>query len=228
MKSKYHIFKNSAIEMRKKGMTYGEIRNKLNISIPKSTLSDWCNNILLDPRSMLLIDRARRKNISKGHVFAMRANRIKRTNYLQSIRDKNVDLKDVFKNKDVIKISLSMLYLGEGSKTRKGSMMFGNSDPEIIKLFLRMLRFCYDLDEEKFRCTLQCRADHNIKALEKYWSKITNIPLKKFYKARIDPRTIGKISKNLNYKGVCRIDYFSAHIYNELMTIIKLIYETGL
>ena len=59
----------------------------------------------------------------------------------------------------------------------------------------------------------------------KFWSKITNIPLSQFYKARIDSRTIGKKSKNLNYKGVCRIDYFSAEIAIELMQISKIIHK---
>jgi hypothetical protein len=228
MRSKYFSYKDEVIKLRKKGMTYGEIIKDLNLLIPKSTLSDWCENISSDPKYKLVLERAARKNISKGHIFALKANKIKREKYLQSIRKNIKHLNNIFKNKDVAKISLSMLYLGEGSKTRRGSIMFGNSDPEIIKIFLRMLRYCYNIDEEKFRCTLQCRADQDIKTLEKFWSKATNIPLEKFYKARIDPRTIGKISKKPDYKGVCRIDYFSAHIYNELMAIIELMYKTGL
>jgi len=31
----------------------------------------------------------------------------------------------------------------EGSRRTKGSIMFGNSDPLIIGLFLNLLRFCY-------------------------------------------------------------------------------------
>src|SRR3989344_1422319 len=42
---------------------------------------------------------------------------------------------------------------------------------------------------------------------------------KHFYTARIDPRTKGKRSQKQNYKGVCRIDYFSGHIFTELMQI---------
>ena len=101
--------------------------------------------------------------------------------------------------------------------------MLGNSEPLVIRLFLNLLRYCYNIDESKFRCTLQCRADQNIPKLEKFWSQITNIPLAQFYKARIDPRTIGKPSNNPNYKGVCRIDYFSGDIFMELKQIMSLI-----
>ena len=132
----------------------------------------------------------------------------------------------MLKNKDIAKVVLSILYLCEGSKSlERGSVMFGNSDPFIINLFLYLLRRCYNIYERKFRCTLQGRADQDVKKLEKFWSKITNIPLSQFYKARIDSRTIGKKSKNLNYKGVCRIDYFSAEIAIELMQISKIIHK---
>ena len=95
----------------------------------------------------------------------------------------------------------------------------------VIQLFLNLLRYCYDIDETKFRCTLQCRADQDIKKLEKFWSQITRIPLSQFYKARIDPRTNGRPSRNLDYKGVCRIDYFSADIFMELKQIVAVIFE---
>ncbi len=129
------------------------------------------------------------------------------------------------KNKDIAKIALAMLFLGEGSKKSKGTLMLGNSDPQTIILYLKLLRQCYVLDEKKFRCTVQCRADQDTRKLERFWSRTTKIPSKQFYETRIDPRTIGKPSKYLDYKGVCRIDYFSADILTELKQIINLIFE---
>ena len=118
-----------------------------------------------------------------------------------------------------------MLYLGEGSKARKGSLCFANSDPLVIELFLSLMRKCYSIDTNKFRCTVQCRADQDIKNLENFWMAITKIPKSQFYKAQIDPRTIGKPSRRLAYKGVCRIDYFSADIFTELMVIPKVVFR---
>ena len=103
--------------------------------------------------------------------------------------------------------------------------MFGNSDPNIIRLFLKLLRKCYDIKEDKFRCTLQARADQNIPVLETFWSKTTGIPLSQFYGARIDPRSFNSVSKKKDYKGVCRINYFSGHVYNELRIITDIIYK---
>lgn len=117
------------------------------------------------------------------------------------------------------RIMLGILYMAEGTKRASGNVTFGNSDPEIIALFLRLLRNTFDIDESKFRCTLQARADQDIAGLERFWSEVTQIPADKFYKARIDPRSLGKETRKKVYKGVCRIDYLSSELLCELMVI---------
>lgn len=217
--------KEKVVFLRQEGLTYSEIARLLNTKIPKSTISYWCKSIVLTRAQKNKIDIIVKENLKKSREKAIIANKIKRRNYLLSLKLKNNYLGKIIEDSEMAKVSLAILYLTEGSKTRKGSAMFGNSDPCIVRLFLKLLRKCYDIDESKFRCTLQGRADQDISKLEKYWSEITNIPLKQFYKARIDARTINSVSRNKEYKGVCRIDYFSAHVYNELKIIANIIYE---
>jgi hypothetical protein len=227
MISQFAHLKKEATALRKTGKTYSEIIKKLKAPIPKSTLSLWCKNIIFSSKNKERIAKIIKENLARGRFIVLASNKIKRRHYLQEVYSRVSHLGKLIKNKNIAKISLAVLYLGEGSKNRS-SLTFGNSDPAIISLFLRLLRYCYKIDEGKFRCTLQCRADLDIQKLEKFWSDITNIPLSKFYKARVDPRTIGKISKNPEYKGVCRIDYFSADIFNELTKVIESINQTGL
>lgn len=217
--------KERVIFLRKQGKTYSEINKEVDILVPKSTLSYWCNNINLTANQQKKINSMAIKNILRGQKLAVTVNKLKREKYLKSVEARVRHLKKILNNKNVAKIALTMLFLGEGSKSVKGSLSLGNSNPDIIRLFLSLLRFCHKINERKFRCTLQCRADQNIEELEKFWSKITNIPLAQFYKARIDVRTIGKPSKKKDYKGVCRIDYFSADIFNELIKISELLSE---
>ena len=219
--------KEKARSLRKQGKTYSKITKELGVIIPKSTLSYWCRDVKLPDWYEKKIKKMNLKIAEKGRAIALIVNRAKRERYLKSITDRNKYLAGSLKNKDTAKIAIAMLYLGEGSKTQKGSLIFGNSSPFIISLFLYLLRYCYDIDEKKFRCTLQCRADQNIKGLEKFWSQITKISLSQFYKARVDSRTIGKPSKKLDYKGVCRIDYFSSDVFLDLMSISKIIYKRG-
>jgi hypothetical protein len=227
MRAQYHHLKLQAIALRKKGKTYSEIKRRLKQPVPKSTLSLWCHDVVFAAKHKKRIEDAMKINIHKGRALALASNRLKREKYLQEVYSRVSHLGKIFKDKEVAKISLAVLYLGEGSKTRS-SLMFGNSDPAIIVLFLRLLRYCYKIDENKFRCTLQCRADQDVEKLEKFWSNLTGIPKDKFYKARVDARTIGKASKKPEYKGVCRIDYFSADLFNELTKIIEVINKVGI
>ena len=217
--------KTKAKNLRKLGKTYTEINKLLNVSIPKSTLSYWCNGLDLPSGYKRKVQEYNKLNLIKAREAALISKRICREVNIERIIKENSHLVGYLKNKDTAKIVLTVLYMTEGSRRTKGSIMFGNSDPLIIGLFLNLLRFCYIIDEKKFRCTLQCRADQNIKELENFWSNITGITLDKFYKARIDPRTINKPLKNKDYKGVCRINYFSAKIYHELVNVAKLICE---
>jgi len=225
MKSRYRHLKQRIIILRKSGKTYTEIRKIIGVNIPKSTLSDWCSSISLSPKQRQRVEYLIQRGTNKGRAVALVVNKLKREKYIRTVRDRINHLSGKLKDRNTAKIALAMLYLGEGSKNQRGSLMFGNSDPLVIRLFLNLLRRCYDVDENKFRCTLQCKADQNIKRLEKFWSKITDIPLSQFYKARIDPRTIGKPSRKLDYKGVCRIDYFSGDVFMELKQIVNVISE---
>jgi len=216
--------KEKVIKSRKEGKTYLEIQRRLKRTIPKSTLSYWCRNIPLPLGYQRKIEAYNKFNLNKARNIALKVNKSKRKHYLQSVAERNLHLKTILRDRNVSKVALAILYLAEGTKRQKGSLTFGNSDPFVISLFLRLLRSCYDINESKFRCTLQCRADQNIKKLEKFWTKITKIPLSQFYNARIDPRTVGKKSKRLDYKGVCRIDYFSADTFTELLQIPKIIH----
>ena len=225
MKSKFYPLKPKIIELRKSGKTYGEIIKIVGRNIPKSTLSDWCGKVYLNSKQRKIIDKKIKDNCKKGMEVAWIVNKERRKKYLKSVVDRNKYLVKIFKDKNVGKIALSMLYLGEGTKgLDRGSLRFGNSDPFIISLFLNLIRKCYKVDEKKFRCTILCRADQNTSDLEEFWIKTTKISKTQFYKTRVDPRTIGKPSQKLDYKGVCVIDYFSADIFLVLIQIPKTIF----
>lgn len=219
--------KERVIVLRKQGKTYSEINKLIGCNIPKSTLSNWCADIKLTKNQRIRINKIIQDKINKSREIALAVNREKRRIYLKSIENRIENLIPVAHNINVAKIALAMLYLGEGSKTHRGSLVFGNSDPKIIKVFLNLLRFSYKIDEKKLRCTVQCRADQNIKKLEKFWHTLTKISKNQFYKAQIDPRTIGKKSLKPDYKGVCRIDYFSGDLFLEIMKIGELVVNYG-
>lgn len=212
--------------LRQKGKTYSEIQTLLRTSIPKGTLSYWCRNISLPTSYLSKLRRLNKLNFAKAREISLKNRKRRREAFFKSLDIQNGALLLSFANDGCSrKIALTILYLAEGSKTARGSLMFGNSDPAIIRMFVTLLRECYTVDERKFRCTLQCRADQDIRKLERFWSGVTSISLEQFYQARIDKRTLGQISKKQDYKGVCRIDYFSSVTDLELKRIAQQILQ---
>jgi len=215
----------NAKALRRKRKTYSEIQKELGVSIPKSTLSYWCRNILLPASYFQIIKSLNLKNLNKARTLAVLANKEKQEKILTALRKKNEYLAR-YLNKDICKLLLSMLYLGEGAK-HKGSraLKLGSTDPKIIQLYLKLLYKCFPITSKKFRVAIGCRADQNIRELEKYWHSITEIPYSQFYKTQIDKRTVGKKTKKKDYKGVCLITYFDTRIQLELEQVAQQIIE---
>ena len=211
------------IKLRKKGKTYSEIQNELNVRIPKSTISTWCRKVILPYWYKKKIIKLNNKNSKKALSIAWAINKQKRENFLKKVRQEATIILRKF-NRESYKIALAMLYLGEGAKWKSHSgLLLGSSDPLIILLYISLLEKCYKIKKNKLRCRISYRADQNIQELEAYWSNITGIPKENFYKTKPDPRTIGKRTKKSDYKGVCVVSCAGSHIQIELEEIARLI-----
>ncbi|MBI2355962.1 MAG: hypothetical protein HYV13_02010 [Candidatus Doudnabacteria bacterium] len=216
--------KQQVIKLRAKGKTYSEIEQALKLSLPKATLSGWCKDVVLPKWYRQKIYKLNQENYKKARELAWAANKIKRERFIQELLNNIKPLQQKTKDLDVLKMILATLYLGEGTKWKGHSgMVLGSSDPNIILLYIKLLELCYGVDHRNLKCRVSYRADQNIKSLEKYWSVLTGIPLRNFYKTKFDPRTIGKPTKNKEYKGVCVIMGVGSHIQLELEAIPKLI-----
>lgn len=212
-----------AINLRKHGFTYGEIPKKLGLIIPKSTMTFWFKNIVLNDKQQNRIKKINTHNLKLARKQALVSIKAKRLKEEIKLKNKYKNFFNQFTSHEIYLLSLVLLYLCEGTKGKRWVLTFGNSDPVIIKLFLKLFRKSFKLDEKKFRCTVQCRNDQNLTKLNNFWSQTTKIPLSNFYKPRIDPRSIGKKTKKCNYKGVCRIDYLSSEVYREILFLCNLI-----
>lgn len=217
-----------ACKLRRLGNTYEEIKKILKLRIPKSTLSYWFKSIPLPPEYYIKVHKLNINNLNKNRLIALKVNKIKRENYLEKIKLENLPIAKSINNLDTAKIALAMLCLGEASKynLKTGTSFYlGSSDSKIITIFLKLLKKCFNFDLEKIRCTVQCRADQDIEALEKFWMNVTKIPKRLFYKANVDSRTVGKPTKNKEYKGVLRVDYFDTKVQLELESLADLVYN---
>lgn len=96
------------------------------------------------------------------------------------------------------------LFLGEGTKKTDHSVSFTNSDPKIIKLYLRFIREICGVKEFKIRAWLNIFDDSKLEKALTYWSNITNIQQERFYKTTVRRRKVGTY-KNKNLYGTITI-----------------------
>ena len=212
-------------KLRSRGKTYAEIQEVLDTSLPKSTLSGWCRDMILPNWYNAKIKELNRKSLKKAQAMAWASTKHKRELFLGKVRQEAAQVLRKLDSEN-LKIVLAMLYLGEGAKWKSHSgLMLGSSDSQIILLYISLLKKCYKIKLSQLKCRISYRADQKINELEKYWSRITGISTKNFYKTKPDPRTVGKETKKTAYKGVCVISCAGSHIQLELEEITNLLLE---
>ena len=210
--------------LRRQGKTYREIRQYFDI--PKSTLSTWLGHKIQIPfdRNQQLAHLA---SIRPLAIKVLRESRLKEKEKQQKeLKEKiNKEIKTFpLKSPELYKAMLAMLYWAEGSKYDKVSgTQFANSSPELSKLYISLLRKCYDLDEKKFRIRLHLHYYHKAKAVKLFWSKLLNIPLSQFASIYIKKRSKKKRFRK-NFMGICFIYYTGNAIRIELLELAYALY----
>jgi hypothetical protein len=218
-------FKSLAITLRSKGKTYSEINKQLAKAVPKSTLSYWCRNVVLPDFYKVKLARLNEGNRAKGRQKAILSRINDRRALISEFRIKNKYLVRKLTNEIAIqRVALAILYYCEGNKWKSHrGLMLGSADPYLLKLYIKLLRSVYGIKGSCLRARVSHRADQNIRELENYWSGITGIPIKNFYKTIPDPRTTGRPTKNPDYKGVCVISCAGTKIQLELEEIVRIL-----
>ncbi len=95
-------------------------------------------------------------------------------------------------------IFLTALYWGEGSK---GDFGLSNSDPDLIKVFVKGLKEVFNINSDRLRISIRIYKDLDKKKCLEFWSKITGVPVEKFVNVNI---LDGKKQGKLLY-GMCRV-----------------------
>ena len=210
--------------LRSQGFTYPEIQETLGMDIPKGSLSYICKGITLGPEYELRIKEIVKTNVSIAREKAVAVNQMAFEAKVAGYRTANENLFEFMQDRRAKLVALSMLYLGEGAKW-KGSRApkLASSDPMILRLYINLLKECYDIKHEKLRCRVQHRADQNPEELLRYWSKVTGVETSNFYISYVDKRTIGNPTKKTGYRGVCTVSCAGTHIQLELAEIAGII-----
>lgn len=211
--------RNKAIELRKEGKTFNEILNEIPVS--KGSLSFWLRDVILTKEQ---VARIKYKNdIIKKKFIEFNELRSKQSceKKLAIIRSATDEIGGISRRE--LKLIGIALYWAEGYKRSVwAAVSFTNSDPEMIKLIMRWFKLICKVPDNKFRIRIQCHGIEKADESEKYWSRITAIPLAQFTKPyiRISPTSKKKMG-NLSPYGVCNIRISDVSLLTKIKGWIK-------
>ncbi|MDP8289548.1 MAG: hypothetical protein P9M02_01070 [Candidatus Susulua stagnicola] len=143
-------------------------------------------------------------------------------NYVGNKYKLHFEVKDKLTEKDrELKIAGIMLYWAEGSKNLKSNMLdFVNSDPDMIKLFLKFLRQICGVKEGRLRVYLYSYSSQEIDKLKDYWSRITGISRSQFLKPYVREGNLNLSGRKLLY-GLVHIRYCDKRLLELVLDWIK-------
>lgn len=214
--SKKHItLKEQAIKLRHQGKSYREISEKLKVA--KSTLNGWLKNVEIthDQKEQLLTQW--KEGLRKARL---RSCEVKRERKLESIHQSQLSAQQFINsltlNNKVLELFLAGLYLGDGFKVN-GRLGLGNANPQIVYLFLSLIRQLYSINESKLGAEIFARADQSPELLVDYWSKLLDIPKNQFHRTQRDARA--KNPTRPDYYGVCAVNYSDVVLQRRILAI---------
>ncbi|HRY62242.1 MAG TPA: hypothetical protein P5056_00490, partial [Candidatus Paceibacterota bacterium] len=213
-----------AVEMRKAGASYGEIKRRLNVS--KSTLSYWLREMPLAPKRLLEL---RRKGWSKGEAS--------REKYRETMRRKKEDRSRKIYDKyaerfsrlsdDSIFVAGLMLYLAEGAKKKESTIVIANTDSGVIKFFMRWLEKYFGIDRSEFRIQLHLYEDMDLNKERNFWKKELVIGSNQIYKLSVRKLRPASFTYKDSFRhGTCSLYAFGVDRVVEIMSAMRAFVDT--
>lgn len=194
-----------ARELRGKGLDYEEIAAALGVS--KSSVSLWVRDL---PRPARLSYEECRQRAAEGSRRYWAAERRVRAAARTATREAAATQIGALTDREVL-IAGAIAYWCEGAKSkpysRNDRTIFTNSDPALIRFFLRFLDITgTPRTDATFRICIHERAD--VEAAHRYWLEVTGASADQFRRPtlkRHNPKTVRK-NTGEDYHGCLRID----------------------
>jgi hypothetical protein len=167
--------------MRGGGWSIKQIAHEVNVST--STASLWCKDIQLSSDQIKELERrANDPHYGKRLVNSLRQRKDKEVR-VEKIRYDAKWLVGQLSDRERLLVGVG-LYWAEGFKKDK-MVGFSNSDPLMVKLFIKWLVEDMRVSSENIRLRVGINevAMDRTDEIEQYWSHVTTVPRERFYKA---------------------------------------------
>ena len=192
-----------AIKLRKEGKSYSQIQDIIKIS--KGTLSEWLKDYPLSRERLIKLRDKNPKRIENYRNTCQK----RRKNILEESYNKVKKDIGKFSRRDLFIAGLFM-YWGEGSKTFNTATSISNTDPAVLKLFIKWLN-SLGVEKKDLRVKLHLYSDMDIKKETKFWIDELLIPISQFRKPYIKKSDFKDItySKGKFGHGTCNVLFYS-------------------
>ncbi len=194
-----------ALSLRRLGKSYGEILQVVPVS--KSTLASWLKSVSLSKAQKQRFSEKRRLAALKG-AYTMHQQRISTTEEI--FREAKAEVSNI-SHRELWLMGI-MLYWAEGSKikeyTSNQTMIFSNSDPRMIKLFLTWCRICLKLTNEQIKFDIYVHESAYVPGrLKTFWSGVTGFDIDRFGKIYLKKHSIRTNRRKTGdaYYGLLRV-----------------------
>lgn len=209
-----------AIELRKAGYSYSQIKKNLEVS--KSTLSLWLRDYPLPEERLRELRDHSDQRIERFRTTMRR----KREERLKKTYDEQLKLILPLNERDLL-IAGFFLYWGEGTKHSMNTLVLANTDPAMIRLYVRWLTISLKVPKERIKVKLQLYGDMDREKEFAYWSNVTGVSLSQF---RV-PQIKVAYSTRINYKGrfghgTCDIEVNSVVMGERVFMSLKAIRDS--
>lgn len=222
-----HELKQKAIYLRiEKEFSYNAIRKQ--IGVAKSTLSGWLKNFPLSKEKILeLRKKAWKNNEAKIEMFraTMREKREQKMEAIYAVYRKKLNKLP----KEALFTAGLTLYLAEGSKRDYSRLVLANTDPNVIKFFIKWLNDFFAVPREKMKAQLHLYENMNIQKEVEFWKKELNFNNEQFFKNQVRKLQKSSFSYRESFRhGTCSIYFGSVEKKTHVMMAIKAFVDSYL
>lgn len=170
-------------KFRSHGKSIPEISQELNI--PKTTVYRYARNVQILPE------------FHKQWVSKRGGNTNRKLLKIEKAYKEAKDFIGIPSDRDKL-LFLSALYWAEGNKK---DLILSNTDPDLIKVFVTVLRQVLNIEKDRLRISIRVYEDMDVEKCLTFWSDLVGIVKEDFLKVNV---LYGKKQGKLKY-GMCRV-----------------------
>jgi transcriptional regulator with XRE-family HTH domain len=185
------------------------------LGVSTSSVSLWVRDIELTPEQHEAL--RERNPIYNGQLSGRAASSARRRAERSAYQERG---RALARRGDPLHVTGCMLYWAEGSKDRN-CVQFTNSDPAMVLLFVRFLRFCLDVRPEDIRLACYLYADHveRQQEVERFWLQVTGLP-----ETSLRRSIVNAYSKSSARKRVNKLPYGTCRVVVNRTSVVQSIY----